>query len=476
MRCLRKNKMKLRNKLILYYVTLTIVFISIIGISVNMSIRYYGLKTVEKQLIKQVISSLDYIKQTLYIQDKFDDRISISLAKKITEELSSGNRDIRIYDKSLYLLSAHIDGIKQEAFEIETVESNLNNAVNGDFSYSSDGQDIYFAAPIIFRGNLIGVLEVMYPLDLLNEILLKTTYVLIIAGVVFSIGITILSFYIAQRTVKPINELVEVADKYSKKKFVKINIDGPYEIDILSKSLEIMGENIQEYINRQNQFVSNVSHELKTPLTVIKGYSDYLIHEVKGNKDLQKAVFHLNNETKRLTKLVNELLILSRIQSENEIYNIEEVNLTKLVNSIITAIKVRIDREEISLVTKLVDDIYIQGDKSKISQVILNIIDNAIKYSNKLKEVEVFLSREEDNAVLSVKDKGIGIPESDIHKVFDRFYRASNTKGFKGTGLGLAIGKEIIEKHNGYIKIKARRGEGTTVKVVLPISKKLLQD
>jgi len=202
----------------------------------------------------------------------------------------------------------------------------------------------------------------------------------------------------------------------------------------------------------------------------------FLIDEVKGNDDLEKAVYHLNNETNRLTKMVGELLTLSRMDSSDENYNMKLLNLTNLVDNIISTMRIQAQKKEISLIYDLYNNIYILGDKEKLSQVIINIIENSIKYSYKSSEIKVFIERDDNYAILWIEDRGIGIPKSEIDNVFERFYRSNNVKGYKGTGLGLAISKEIIEAHNGKIEIKSEEDKGTVVKIILPVSEKLLQE
>lgn len=471
-----KKKMKLSTQLIIYYFSTTVIFLLLIGFLVIQSINNYGIQAVENQLIDQSKSSLDHIKQIIYLQQEVSQNMNVEMADKITQELSAGNREIRIYDNNSNLLSASIDGIKQSLFETEIFENHLRDALEGNYAYFSDGKLIYFASPIEINSQFIGILEIVYPLDLLNSILSNTTYILILAGVAYGIFIILLSIYLARVTVNPIKKLMTVADRYSNQDFVPIQIKGPYEIEKLTDSISAMGQKVQEYINRQNQFVSNVSHELRTPLTAIKGYSEFLIDEVKGNKDLERAVFHLNNESKRLTKLVNELLTLSRFNADDEKYLMETINISELLYEVLESLRIRIDDEDVIVSKDIAEDIRIMGDSEKLIQVILNIVDNAIKYSKEDKRVEISLKKIKDDAVLEVKDRGIGIDPSEIDKIFHRFYRARNTKAYKGTGLGLAISKEIIKAHNGSIEVESEIAKGTRVTITLPVTKELLQD
>jgi signal transduction histidine kinase len=236
-----------------------------------------------------------------------------------------------------------------------------------------------------------------------------------------------------------------------------------------------MGLQLKDYISRQKQFISNVSHEIRTPLTAIKGYSEYLADEVGGDPEMDKVVFHLNNETSRLTNMVNDLLQLSRLDSLQENFTFSEVNLSQVLAETIEKMRNRANSHAIEFCTQIVEDIFVTGDRDKLIQVIVNILDNSIKYSPQEGKVMITLEDNDYEAQLIISDQGSGIPAEDIENVFDRFYRASNVNGINGTGLGLPISKEIIEKHKGSIKIENSDEGGTRVSILLPIKGKVLQ-
>jgi signal transduction histidine kinase len=235
-----------------------------------------------------------------------------------------------------------------------------------------------------------------------------------------------------------------------------------------------MGLKLQDYLQRQKQFISNVSHELRTPLTAIKGYSEYLSDEIKGNSDLERAVYHLNNESARLTKLVDELLLLSRIDSSREVFDLKRIDMSEVVLQTVKKMELKEQRSGVRINTEIEADIAVCADMEKLIQVIVNILDNAIKFSSKGSIVEVKLTQQEELAILEVADNGIGIPDEEIPKIFDRFYRADNAKSVGGSGLGLAISKEIVEFLNGTITVTSSIGDGTAILIKLPVWKEVL--
>jgi signal transduction histidine kinase len=303
---------------------------------------------------------------------------------------------------------------------------------------------------------------------MLNTILSDVTGILLVGALIFCIMLTFLSIYISKRVVKPIKKLVDAANRYANRDFTPIEIKSRDEIGDLGKKFNEMGYQLKDYISRQKQFVANVSHELRTPLTAIKGYSEYLLEEVKGRTDLEKSIYHLNNESARLAKLVDELLLLSRIDSVKEDFPFEKLNFSLLIKETTEKMLNRAAKYGLIITTDIQQNVFISGDRSKLTQVIVNLLDNAIKFSLPEGHIEVNLSARGNDAVLEITDHGIGIPKDEAPKVLDRFYRASNAAAVSGSGLGLSITKEIVDKHNGSIEIISSVDAGTTAKLSLP--------
>jgi signal transduction histidine kinase len=229
-----------------------------------------------------------------------------------------------------------------------------------------------------------------------------------------------------------------------------------------------MGSQLYEYIGRQKQFISNISHEIRTPLTAIKGYSEFLYDEVSGDTDTEAALHHLKNEAERLEKLVSQLLDLSRHDSFQDSFVFVKTNFSNLLNDTIKRMENKAAGNKLRIESKISPDLFINADPEKIVQVVVNILDNAIKYSYQGSTIEAEMFPENNNAVFIVKNVGIGIPKEDMKNIFERFYRASNTNGITGTGLGLAISNIIIEKHKGEISIESIQNKGTLVKIIIP--------
>lgn len=222
---------------------------------------------------------------------------------------------------------------------------------------------------------------------------------------------------------------------------------------------------IKRLENMRSEFVANVSHELKTPLTSIKGFSETL-RFVESVETKNKFLDIIDKEVDRLTNLINDILILSNIENLHKMEN-ENFKPGEVIENVIDILKKQIEKKKIKI--DFIDDFKdkIVGSKDKFHQLSLNLIENAIKYSNEDGNVKIHLKLENQYFIFEVEDDGIGIPKSDIPRIFERFYRVDKSRSTRGTGLGLAIVKHIVKLFNGDINVKSSvdRGSTFTVKI-----------
>ncbi|WP_409289897.1 sensor histidine kinase [Peribacillus sp. SCS-37] len=240
------------------------------------------------------------------------------------------------------------------------------------------------------------------------------------------------------------------------------------ELHIMAQTFNRMIRRIQESLTKQSQFVSDASHELKTPLTIIKSYANLLRRHGLDNKELtDEAITAIHSEATRIQKMTETFLELASLEKEN-VLEIEKVNIVSLCQETLIQLKQVYKR----VITLYYDEssIMVSADELKIKQVIIIILDNAIKYSQD--NIVVRLDRFEEYAKVKITDYGIGIPEEDIDNIFERFYRVDKARNREtgGSGLGLYIAKGIMKLHRGEIKIKSKEGSGTTVELYFPIN------
>ena len=461
--------MKLKKKLVLNYLAATVLALVFVGFAVIRGLEKLSITTMEQQLIDQSKLAEIYISQIHSLEGQEDpENLNLETANMVISKLGLIIGNVNIYDKSLKLQAA------SKGKEQLTIEEGLNEKVlkaaleTENYAYIIRENKVYFASPITYEGSTIGILEIISPMSLIEKLITGVSKIVLIGAGAFTIIMTLLIVYIAGKMTKPINKLARAATKFAGRDFTPVEIKGSDEISQLSESFNNMGVQLQDYIQRQKQFVSNVSHELKTPLTAIKGYSEYLKDEVGDRQDLQKAIYHLNNEATRLGKLVDEVLTLSRMDNSSESFNFQEIDLSELVKDSVEKMQLRAEKYHIKTRSEIQENIYIKGDKEKLLQVFINLLYNAIKFSPPQSIVEVTLKKEDNKALLRIRDYGIGIPKEAASKIFERFYRAENAEGIVGTGLGLSIAKHIIDGHKGDIELNPLIEGGTEAIIKLP--------
>ncbi|WP_462412803.1 sensor histidine kinase [Neobacillus sp. Marseille-QA0830] len=301
-------------------------------------------------------------------------------------------------------------------------------------------------------------------IEILRAILISST---IVAALLSLLG----GRWLANIIMRPISNMIKTMEEIEASgipKTITVQNNAKDELHTLAQTFNRMIGRIQENLKKQSQFVSDASHELKTPLTVIKSYANFLRrHGLEDREMADEAIQAIHSEATRIQKMTETFLELATLEKEN-VLEITEVNLVSLCQDILKQLKNVYKREIILHYDE--SPILIHADELKIKQVIIILLDNAIKYSHD--KIEVLLDRNENYAMVHIKDYGIGIPEEEINHIFDRFYRVDKARSREtgGTGLGLHIARSIIKLHKGEIKINSKEGTGTKVELILPLS------
>lgn len=225
----------------------------------------------------------------------------------------------------------------------------------------------------------------------------------------------------------------------------------------------------------RKEFVANVSHELKTPLSSIKMYAETLLSGVDDPGLTQRYLQVIDGEADRMTRMVKDLLLLSRFDNKKLTLEISKVNMLKLIDDCMEQLKSEADKKNQTIELNISDDLpFIEGDVYRLEQVLVNIVNNAIKYTPRDGKILIYSKALEDNILVKVTDNGIGIPKNDLPLIFERFHRVdkARSRDMGGTGLGLSIAKEIIDAHSGKIEIASVLNKGTEVRITLPIKRR----
>ncbi|MBQ4118329.1 MAG: HAMP domain-containing histidine kinase [Oscillospiraceae bacterium] len=296
------------------------------------------------------------------------------------------------------------------------------------------------------------------------------------------IGIAIIFFVVVSGSffinsiVIPVGEIGEAAKKIAEGDFnARLEKKTDDEIGDLCETINYMADELGATERMKNDFISSVSHELRTPLTAIKGWAEMLEDSSKDNtidnKTLSRGMGVIIGETERLSVMVEELLDFSRLQSGRMVLQPMKLDIIAELSETVLTFEQRAIREKKDLIYQESDDIIpVMGDKNRLRQVFVNIIDNAIKYSDEGGSITITVARTEKGFVdIAVKDTGIGIPADQLEKVKTKFFKGNATR--RGSGIGLAVADEIIRMHGGEIILESIEGEGTTVVIRLPIDK-----
>ena len=295
--------------------------------------------------------------------------------------------------------------------------------------------------------------------------------VIIIGTALLLLGFSTFSGVFFIRSIaKPIRDVSNSARKIAMGEFkTQIETDRNDEIGELCDAVNYMASELDRAENLKNDFISSVSHELRTPLTAIRGWGETAKMSIGFDDSLvEKGLSVVLNESERLSKLVEELLDFSRMQSGRLTVNVNKLNVTKLLfdaaDMYVELAKQR-NIEVVSVPPK--NECEILGDGDRLKQVFVNIIDNAVKYTESGGQVLIEQYKEDNCVRIVVKDTGVGIPAADIDRVKEKFFKSNKT--VRGSGIGLAVADEIVKQHQGLIFIESTEGIGTTVTVVFPL-------
>ena len=281
----------------------------------------------------------------------------------------------------------------------------------------------------------------------------------------------ITGIYFVGSIIRPISQISTAAGKFAKGDFsFRIRYNGNDEIGDLCTAITHMADELANTEEMKNEFISSVSHELRTPLTAIKGWAETIYTE-NDPETIHKGMNVIISETERLSQMVEELLDFSRMQSGHFTLQKDTMDvLAELGDAVLIYID-KAAREQIHITYDEPEILpFVYGDKNRIRQVFINVIDNAIKYSDPGGLVHIEATERQGKIVVSVSDTGCGIKASDLPKIKEKFYKPNHTR--RGSGIGLAVADEIIAAHGGSLDITSEEGVGTTVTITLPPGKK----
>lgn len=335
------------------------------------------------------------------------------------------------------------------------------------------------AVPIhdaVNKSKVVGSVNIQYTTDYQEKIISPLTKDIIIVFIVITFIIGLFIFIVANLITKRIvdftKKMTEMSDGVLDE---RLEIKGHDEVAHLGEAFNTMSDKLVMLEQKRADFVSDASHELRTPLSSIKLMSDSILQTPDIDMDFVKEFLKdMNTEVDRLNRIVEKLLYLTKldnIKSENIDLDMEFIDVREVVMDIVKNLTPLAEEKNIEINSSYCESLYIMANNDKLWQGIYNIIDNAIKYTPTGGRVVIGITKSENNAIIAVKDNGIGIGEDEIDKIFDRFYRVDKARAREtgGTGLGLAIALESIEMIGGRIDVSSKLDEGSTFTISIPL-------
>ncbi|MBQ6937055.1 MAG: HAMP domain-containing protein [Clostridia bacterium] len=455
----------------LTYFIIIVLTLGVIGVYITNSMRQYNLNQKKIQILSQANVIAGYISQ---YQDLSDKSINYLLEQ---QQIDSRSR-VLMLDKDARVMYDSNNGIMQgklmpTAAILDAIDGNNNVEQLTD---ADDELIICAAVPIIEHKAVTGVIyyqaSAADTVDFMNQIfatmLMLTILVSIIIGVV--------SFIMSGIITEPIRSLTEKLSKAAEENTdYIIEKDTGGEIGQLIDSFNKMTRQIQIQETKRQEFVSNASHELKTPLSSIKLISDSLLNVQDAPREMvDEFLTDMNVQVDRLTRIVDKLLTLTRMDNSAVVSRMEfaVTDITELCTNIAKALRPLAEQKHIELSCNADTPVYSKIERDRMWEAIYNVLDNSIKYTKEGGSVSLNVTKDENSVIIEISDTGIGIASEELYKIFDRFYRVDKARSREtgGTGLGLSIALTAVELHGGNIHVESEEGRGSTFRIIIPIT------
>ncbi len=461
-------RLSIRRRLVLGYIIIIVLTVIVLEALIIRIVRDNYYKNLETSLSSQLRVSCD-----LYSRYFSDATLSDNVLNNVDSFWRQTNAQVEIIDEDGRVLMDSIGYMPDANERFPDVDDALKNGKGtwtGKVSYDSSGI-MAVSSALIVDGRTVGVLRFITTLRKVNDDITAVSRVFIIIGVAVMLGSILLSFLLSNTIVIPLKRVTEAAKKMASGDFsVRSRKTNNDEIGNLSDTLNYMAGEIDKRERMKNEFLSSVSHELRTPLTSIKGWAVTLMELGPGESELfEQGLNIIEKESDRLTMMVEELLDFSRLVSDKITMRNEQVNLNEFVDNVGRQLTPRANREGLIFNVNIKGELpVIYADGNRLKQVIINILDNAFRFTHSEGMVQLDAEVKNNIVFFTVTDNGCGIPEDELPYVKGKFFKGRNSK--LGNGIGLSICDEIIKLMNGRFYIYSTAGKGTKVVVTIPVT------
>jgi heavy metal sensor kinase len=464
----------IKAKVVLFYMVVLFVILSALGIVLDFSLNRIVYDSIDSSLLSKAKALATLIKEK-------GDETEFNFSDEVMWEYNSPQ------SRSFFQIG-RVDG---------TIIEKSESVGSIELPFSPHERETTFQS-IHFKGKSVRMVNFYVPAEeghsqqghgliiqcaeaISDQINLLKTYRIVLSLSVA--GIMIVSsfggFLIARKALTPVKEISQAIDRVSESNLSeRITSDSiPEELKVLTSSFNRTFDRLERSFNRQKQFVSDASHELRTPLSVILSQSEILLRKERSAEEYKNGLTAILDASKLMSEIVQKLLTLARLGTDKAELKIENMDLAEIIHEGVELLKPLATEKRITINMSGDERHVVSGDRAALLELFINLIDNAIKYNLPRGRIDISTRKEKEFIVAELRDTGIGIPEKDLGRVFDRFYRVdkSRSKEIGGIGLGLSICNEIAKLHGGRIEIKSKLGYGTTVSVYLRADRSIRQ-
>jgi signal transduction histidine kinase len=405
----------------------------------------------------------------------FADKISMQYFLSVVSQVAADNQDVIWVMDSNYKAWAVAPTFQTQITSEEISQyyyDILNSLRQGNPAFQSGSNGLFntpvltVAMPVTMNGNVAGAVFVHKKLNDLTNSMMEMYRQIIYSALIAAAIAVILIYFFVRSILKPLKEVTLATKQLAFGNFdVRLKVNSSDEIGELSKTFNSVAEDLGKYENTRRSFVANVSHELRSPLTSMQGLVQGILDGTIKSSQHVKYQNVVLDETKRLNHLINDLLDLSQIESGKVAFQFSNMDVNELIRRCLITFESKISAKNIDVDVEIRDEKQIvYADENRIKQVMMNLIDNAVKFTPDRGKIKIFTSESPDSIFVNVNNSGSLISDEDLPYIFERFYKAdkSHTRSQEGTGLGLSIVKKIITEHGQRIWVESTMENGTT--------------
>ncbi len=463
----------LKRQVVSRFIVVVLLTLLLVETLLVLAVRQYYYSSVETVLEKHASVSLSfYSKYTSLFYTTFKQNLNDMIVKFAHE-----SAELEIIDKEgnvLMTSSGFVPGSEVRK------TSDVRHAVNGESGtwighHPVTGEKVMaVSTPIAYNGQTLAVLRYVTSLAEVDRVLLRLLLLSIGMGLIVLVVVFLVSLSFAGSLVKPIKRITAASAEMARGRFdVRVDESERNEIGELAKTLNFMASEIVRSEGLKSDFISSISHEIRTPLSSIKGWSETIVTgDMQDEQETRQGLGIISRETDRLIGLVEELLDFSRLDQKRIALDMRSVPIVAVLEEVVLQLRSKADKKKLLVLPPagLGDElrgVAVAGDPNRLKQVLLNLVDNAIKFSRVSGTITLAIERAGLEAVVSVADNGIGIDPEQLPRIEAKFYQVNPLA--EGTGLGLSICREIVSLHGGRLEFASEPGQGTTVTLALPL-------